>query len=66
MRFGFGLGSSETEWSLHTFCVARLRVRSMSSTETCHIASRKTGRLSWLGLGIGLESTPKGRLRIYP
>ena len=40
------LTKSVTEWSLHTFCVAMVRVRSMSSTETCHMASRKTGRLS--------------------
>ena len=60
------LTASETEWSLHTFCVAMVSVRSMSSTETCHIASRKTGRLSWLGLGVGLESAPRSRVRVYP
>mmetsp|Transcript_20722 Transcript_20722/g.63436 ORF Transcript_20722/g.63436 Transcript_20722/m.63436 type:complete len:214 (-) Transcript_20722:1367-2008(-) len=35
-----------TEWSRHSLCVTAVIVRSMSSTETCHIASRKTGNES--------------------
>eukprot|EP00962_Isochrysis_galbana_P028482 scaffold9004_cov112-Isochrysis_galbana.AAC.1 len=34
---------SLTEWSRQSLCVTAVTVRSMSSTDTCHIASRKTG-----------------------
>ena len=38
--------AASTPWSLHTLCVTLVSVRSMSTTENCHIASRKTGRFS--------------------
>ena len=35
--------ASSTEWSRHTLWSTAPSVRSMSTTDTCHIASRKTG-----------------------
>mmetsp|Transcript_36228 Transcript_36228/g.116654 ORF Transcript_36228/g.116654 Transcript_36228/m.116654 type:complete len:208 (+) Transcript_36228:320-943(+) len=52
--------TSSTEWSRQSLCVTVVMVRSMSITDTCHIASRKIGSESCVALSCVALSPERG------